>query len=223
MTDETGMAPRILLVDDGDLDDIRITLRELGFAVARFEEGQSGSASVLISSARYALSSTPIGARRPGFHIVVTERMSSGLRRELDRVRPDFILEQPVDPIVLRLLVEHALYSGPERRRAARVPLRASVRYRVGLVFRSATLIEISETGCRLEAKGSFERGQRLTLVLRPELTGAGELALEARVAGAASDTARRSKRGESSLAFLPQDAATRSRLRNLVASAAVE
>jgi hypothetical protein len=218
MTDDAEVFSRILLAGDGDLDEIRSMLRELGFPVVRFEVGQAEKPSVLISSARCALSNSSFGTQRPRFHIVVAERMSSGLRREIARVRPDFVLERPVDPSLLRLLIQHALYSGPERRRRPRVPLRASVRIRVGRTSRSASLIEISEAGCRLEARGHFERGQLLRVVLPSELTGARELDLEARVVGAASGAGG----GPTSLAFLPQDAATRSTLRSLVATAAV-
>ena len=96
--------------------------------------------------------------------------MPSGLRREIDRVRPDFVLERPIDPGMLGLLIQHALYTGPEKRRGPRVPLRESVRFRIGRVWRSATLLELSEGGCRLETKRSLERGQLLTVSLPPGL-----------------------------------------------------
>ena len=221
MTGDTGKPIRILLADDGELDEVRRILRDQGFAVARPDEARAGAARVLISSAGHALSRAPLDARRVRFHIVVTERISSVLRRELDRIRPDFVLERPVDPTVLRLLIQHALYSGPERRRGERVPMKASVRCRIGRASRSATLVEISKGGCRLETKGCFEPGQRLTVVLPAELTGTRHLQLEARVVGAASGAASRPDRSLTSVAFLPQETAARSALRSLVAAGA--
>jgi len=218
MTAETALRPATLLLEDGDLEDLRSTLGELGFAVARPGEEPAGAAAVLLSSPRCALARLPLGCQRRHFHIIVTERMSSGLRREIDRVRPDFILERPIDPGVLGLLIQHALYTGPEKRRGPRVPLRESVRCRIGRVSRSATLLELSEGGCRLATKRSLERNQLLTVVLPPELMGGSALALEARVVG----TARGNRPGPSSISFLPHDAATRAALRRLVAERVV-
>jgi len=211
----TAPQPWILLIDDGDLEDVRSTLGGLGFPVARPGAELPGAAAVLLCTARCALSRAALQDRKRPFHIVVTERMSSGLRRELDRVRPDFVLERPIDPGMLGLLIQHALYTGPEKRRGPRVPLRESVRFRIGRVWRSATLLELSEGGCRLETKRSLERDQLLTVSLPSGLMGGRELALEARVAGAAHGNGP----GACSVSFLPHDAATRAALRRVVAA----
>jgi hypothetical protein len=214
------MAARIVLSDEGELGDVRCLLRELGFAVARAEGPRPGGEAVLISSVRCAFSRAPRAATPVRFHAVVTDRVSARLRRELERLRPDFVLERPVDATVLRLLVQHALHEGTERRRGARVPMRTAVRYRLGRRSHPARLIELSEGGCRLETKEAPERGQRLTVLLPLAHEGAGPLALEGRVVKAAPAPPGVPGSPFTSVAFLPQDAATRSTLRRLVTAA---
>ena len=72
------------------------------------------------------------------------------MRGGFGRLRPDFLLERPVDPESLRLLVLHALYSGPERRRYERAAMSVVVKVRTGLRAGKATLVDLSLRGCRL-------------------------------------------------------------------------
>lgn len=213
--------PAILIADDGELEDLRSALRGLGFEVAHPDEASADRAALRISSLRRALARDPGDAARERYHVVVVERPSAVVRRELGRVLPDFVLARPFDATVLRLLVQHALYAGPERRRRPRVPLRASVRCRVGRTARPAKLVEISEGGCRLETRRAFDRGERLVVLLPAELGGGEPLELDARVVRTASGGARGAGSVLSSVSFLCRDGAVRARLRSLVASAA--
>ena len=111
----------ILIADDGELTEVRRLVDEMGLDVVEPGTGRACRAALRISNVRHALARHD--ARDPGrpdtdcFDIVVAERISWGLRRELERTRPEFLLERPVDPGVLRLLIGHALERAPERRR----------------------------------------------------------------------------------------------------------
>jgi hypothetical protein len=213
MTKPCELVPQVLIADDGELRDVRRVLDELGIEVAAPGDAGAERATVLISSARRALASGPRGeGSRIRFHIAVAEKMARSLRRELERTRPDFTLESPVDPEVLRLLVQRALYAGTERRRSGRVLISAPVRCRVGLASRPATLIDLSERGCRLVAAREVERGRRLRVTLPRQLTGAGRLALAGRVIE--TEPAGEPGRFSHAIAFDPLDAAARYGLR---------
>ena len=77
----------------------------------------------------------------PIFRIVVADKLTKALQRELERSRPDFLVRRPFHPAALRLLILHALYAGPERRASARVALSAAIRFRTSVFSRAATLV----------------------------------------------------------------------------------
>ncbi len=180
--------PNVILVDDGELSDVRRLLDSLGVEYRESASlsaiGQSSGCELLISSARHALAA-PVGssdALSVGFHVVVYDAISDGLRRLLSRSGCDVAVGRPVHPAVMRLIVAHASYVGPERRASGRAAMSAPVRL-VGPAGTSvATLIQLSEGGCGLIAATSAAVGDSLTVVLPPEMTGTGPLALPGRV-----------------------------------------
>jgi hypothetical protein len=121
----------ILIADDGELVEVRGLVAEMGHGIV--EPGSDGacSATLWIGNVRWAL--VRHGARDAAradavrFSIVVVEKLSWGLRRQVERTGPDFLLERPVDPGVLRLLIERALHRPPARRRFPRGLYRRSV------------------------------------------------------------------------------------------------
>jgi hypothetical protein len=176
--------PNVILVDDGELSDVRRLLDSLGVeyreSASLSAVGQSSGCELLISSARHALAA-PVGsgdALPVGFHVVVYDAISDGLRRLLSRSGCDVAVGRPVHPAVMRLIVAHAFYVGPERRASGRAAMSAPVRL-VGPAGTSvATLIQLSEGGCGLIAGAPAAVGDSLTVVLPPEMTGTGPLAL---------------------------------------------
>jgi hypothetical protein len=79
-----------------------------------------------------------------------------------------------VHPAALRLLILHALYRGPEKRRATRVSMGAPVRFRSGLRRRPAILAELSTRGCRMMVESGSHRAvpdKLVTVVLPPGVT----------------------------------------------------
>jgi hypothetical protein len=139
-------------------------------------------------------------------------------RRELARERVDFLFERPVDAAALRLVLLHALYTGPERRRAPRVAMSLPVRFRCGLRTRAATLVELSEGGGRLATREPLGVRRRVAILLPAEVTGGRRLELVGRVvaaSGSGPDPVH-------SIAFDPLSAEARAALRAVLARPAV-
>jgi hypothetical protein len=186
--------PGTLVLDDGELADVRAALEELGIEYTYLRGGATEGLAVetpvnlLVATARRALrlgegrrrrrAAAARGAEPQPVRIVFTPEDSPALRRQLRQHGFDYLVRPPVHPGALRLLLLRALYRGPERRVAARYPLGAQVGYRTGLRRRPATLLEIALRGCRLLAERAVEPDTRIQVGVPKELTGGRALAL---------------------------------------------
>ena len=211
----------VIIDDDGELDDVRRVLDELGIEFAAPASGGPDCAQLLISNARSALARA-IGSSTEdllsgGFHLVVTEKISRRAQRELERVCPDFLVQRPVDRSALRLVVLHALYSGPERRRSPRVAMSAVVRCRAGVVSRAVTMVELSQSGCRLTSGQTLRCGQALTIIIPRDLTSSYRLSIEGRVVAVAPAGDLDARRQAYSIQFQRVDAKTKRTLRGVM------
>src|SRR4030095_4645426 len=103
--------PSVLIVDDGELGDVRRLLDELGVAYRHLRGGAVP---------------TPLAA--PQALLVSTAR-----RAALRRQGYDFLVRPPVHRESLRLLLLRTLYTGEERRRDARVSVGSEVSLRRGM------------------------------------------------------------------------------------------
>lgn len=192
----------VILIDDGELADVRQLLAQqgVGYREERSLESlaEDASCGLLITSARRALASGKggaAGAHLPcKLHVVVYDAMSQTLRRVLEQSGCDVVIARPVQPAVLRLLVSHALYSGPERRNLGRAAMAAPVTLCVDRRPREATLVQLSLRGCGLVTDESLEIGQDVEVTFPTELTGGEELTIAGQVlATSASADAGRS------------------------------
>jgi hypothetical protein len=182
--------PRVVFVDDGELGDVRALLDSLGvgYGEVRTHEDLGGTdgCDLLISSARHALATPFRAATAPPLpcrlHLVVYDAISEGLRRILSRSGCDVAIGRPVHPAVLRLLVAHACYAGPERRERGRVAMSVPVRLSNPPRNSVATLVDLSGRGCGLIATERVEVGDRVEVILPPEFTAGGSLCLPASV-----------------------------------------
>lgn len=177
--------PNILVLHDGELDDVSALLEELGLrAVVRRGspplEVLQASWELVVGTPRRLLDSDALRAR--GVQIAVSDEDSRTLRASLKRAGIDYAVRRPVHPAALRLLVLHALYRGPEKRRARRVSVGAPVRLRVGLRRMSGLLVDLSHSGCRILMSPGVPRGRRVQVQLGGELTGGRPLQLKGRV-----------------------------------------
>jgi hypothetical protein len=153
----------ILLVDDGELDEVARVLDEQGIAYQRLRGGQIPDE---IAPPRDLLIVTPRRVERvrrgspadasPGrpLRIIAVEEDSPAMRRRLRRSGLHLLIRLPADPEIWRLLVARALYRGSERR----VDPRVAVGSPVALgpdgpenLEKSTVLIDLSNRGCRLQ------------------------------------------------------------------------
>ena len=181
----------VVLVDDGELDDVRGLLDELGLAFAHLRGGaipkriEPPRDLFLATMRRAALArrwpQSPDGCLRP-VRIAFVDEDSPAARTALRKLGFAYLVRRPVHPVALRLLILRALYQGEERRSEVRVPVGVDVTLRTGLRRRDALLADLSRNGCRLVTDRALPAGARLTLHLPAALVGDGDLALGGRI-----------------------------------------
>jgi hypothetical protein len=188
--------PDILLLHDGELADVAALLRELG-AVFRERHAEidpddaKSSFRLVVASARRALELPSALLRESAFRIAILDGDSRTVRALLRRARFELVVRRPVHPLALRLVLLHALYRGPEKRRTRRVSVGAQVQVRAGLRRHRAVLADISERGCRLLTSLRANRGQLLTLQIPASVSGGRAFSVKGRVvrSGARNET----------------------------------
>lgn len=217
---QSTSAPKILLQHDGELADIAALLSELGASITErlgapaAEDGET-SWRLVVASARRALELPFTLLRASAFRIAVLDGESRIVRTLLRRASFELVVRRPVHPAALRLLLLHALYRGPEKRRTPRVSVGAAVHFRAGLRRHRAILAEISERGCRLLSSRRTRVGQTLTLQIPASLAGGRAFSVKGLVVRALP--AQIGAPGVLTLDFEPIRSALRARLRDLV------
>jgi hypothetical protein len=183
--------PSVLLLHDGELDDVRELLEELGVDYVHLRGGEipervDPPEKLFIATSRHAMLASEWPARWGTPHgltqIGIVSEDSNTLRSMLRRIGFDLLIRRPVHPYALRLLILRALFCGNERRRERRVPVGYEISYRSGIRRRKAMLVEFATLGCRLVSDQPIGLGSRLTLDLPPEVTGSRPLQLQAKV-----------------------------------------
>lgn len=184
--------PILLVLHDGELDDVVGLARELvGDACLERRGGgrredQAVAWRVVVATARRLVElqkDAGLSLSRAGTcRVAVLDRESRTLRSMLRRAGVELLVRRPVHPAALRLLLLHALYRGPEKRRTQRVSVGAPVRFRSGLRRRDAILADVSLRGCRLITRHPQPRGKRVTVQIPGALGPGRMLALRAEV-----------------------------------------
>jgi len=179
----------VLIVDDGELEDVRHILAglQVEFALLRggaIPEKIDPPSRLFVATPRRALLAehwkAPPGAGGP-MRIGIVAEDSNTLRTMLRRLGFHLLIRRPVNPYALRLILLRAIYSGEERRQEDRVPIGAPVSYRNGLFKRPGTIAELSLRGGRLLTDTPLRTGTRISIqVPVPETTRT--LSLRARV-----------------------------------------
>ncbi len=170
--------PALLLLDDGELDDLVSLLNELGLEFAHL---RGAAIPTLVAPPERVIVTTPRRAmltkdwpRSAPYRIAVVTEDSNTLRAMLRRVGFDLLLRRPVHPVALRLVILRALYAGEEKRREERVAIGAEVQFRSGFWKKKALLADISQRGCRLLAEQPLAAGTRISVPLPKELSASG-------------------------------------------------
>jgi hypothetical protein len=182
----------VLLLDDGELDDVQQMLLEMAIPFARVRGGGIARGSkpprdLLIATPRRIESvHKAVGDALDGpVRMMVVNEDSNALRSQLRRCGFDYLVRRPVHAEALRLMLLHCCYKGEERRREPRVPIGVEISFRLGSTERLATLVDLSSRGCRLISRHRVDLGRRIQVMI-PEAFDAGDvverLAVPARV-----------------------------------------
>ena len=168
--------PEVLLLDDGELDDVQEILDSLETPYGRIRGGAvsehtSPPGRLLVTTPRHAAAVDLTGTERV-LRIVVVAEDSTTLRARLRKVGFDYLVRRPVHPEALRLLLIRCLYAGDERRNEERVPVGLHVSFRAGLLPRRVVLADLSTGGCRLLSQRSIPIGRRVQVKIPPRAGG---------------------------------------------------
>jgi hypothetical protein len=174
-------APAVLVLDDGELDDVQEMLLEMAIPFARVRGGAIVKGS---EPPRDLLIATPrridavhdaVGEGIDGpVRVMVVNEDSNTLRAQLRRSGFDYLVRRPVHAEALRLMLLHCCYEGEERRREPRAPVGVDISFHAGSAEHLATLVDLSSRGCRLLSRHRVERGKRIE-VLIPEVLDAAD------------------------------------------------
>lgn len=175
--------PSILLLDDGELNEVADLLDELALPYERCRGGEIADSmppplDLLITTPRHASvvrRGSPSGARngRP-VRIVAVQEDSTAMRRMMRRLGFGLLVRLPTHQSIWRLLIRRALYQGDERRRDTRVAVGSQVSASGAVPADDIVLMDVSNRGCRLMSATPFESGGRVSVEL-PECTTGGE------------------------------------------------
>ena len=181
----------VLVVDDGELDDVRDLLDDLGIEFAHLRGGAVPTRldpprDLFLTTMRRAKLArawphSSDGTLRP-VRIAIVEEDSPTARTVLRRLGFVYLVRRPVHPTALRLLILRALYRGDERRSDARVPVGFDISLRSGMRRRDALLVDLSRGGCRLIADRALPAGAKLSLHLPGELLGDTDLTVSGQI-----------------------------------------
>ncbi len=188
--------PTVLLIDDGELVRVRELLTELEAEVDELRgeampEDVEQPYDVVVTTAQRAIAlADPHDARLPSkaclpgkaVWIAVHHQDFLPLRDRLRGMGVHYLVHLTVDSAVLRLLLLHALYRGPERRDAPRLLAGSTVSCRLPGSRWPATLVDLTLDGCRLLAPHAVAWGSSIAVALPAGLAGEGEVVLQGRV-----------------------------------------
>ncbi|MBW2231071.1 MAG: PilZ domain-containing protein [Deltaproteobacteria bacterium] len=215
----SAMGVRAWIADDGELGALRTLLKERQISYADVDEEPPCEVDLLVSNPRRALDVERSRNRlAPRMHIVMAHELTRTMRQRLQRSACDFIVDENVHPSALRLLLEYALYRGPERREGTRVPMGTEVKLKVGWRQRKGTLVQLSERGCGIMLDAEIS-GDDISLRL-PAAWGGKRIEVPVRVV----DQSEQKGVGRIvSFIFRRVDMPTRRALRNAMKQAATE
>jgi len=183
-----GAASKVILLERNcELSAFAEILDELGLATERCvtglpDEDQLDGVVLVVATAQRLLESSPPHLSCWPPTIVVVQDTSKTLSAHLHRIGVPMILRQPVHPRALRLLLLHSIYRGPERRTRKRTPIGHPVRLGSGLFKSTATLLELSPAGARIEMARVPKLGTTLRVQLGKELTRGRPVRLNTKV-----------------------------------------
>jgi hypothetical protein len=183
-------ATGIVLVDDGELEDVVRVLEAGGLAFDRYRGGQiperiEAPRELLIVTSRRLEHIAPVRARGTDpalpLRIVAVADDSPALRRRLRRHGMELLVRLPARRETWRLLIARALYQGDERRTDPRIATEVPIEVERG----GALLVDLSNRGCRVQTRDALAVGDVVRFTIPASAlpdSNAGPLGLSGRV-----------------------------------------
>jgi hypothetical protein len=180
MTTTASTTPAgILLVDDGELDEVAAVLESEGLPYDRMRGAHIPAE---IPPPRDLLIVTPRRVERvrrgspseasPGrpVRIIAVQEDSPPMRRRLRRAGLHLLVRLPANAEIWRLLIARALYQGSERREDHRVAVGSRVAIDIDAQSSegelATILVDLSNRGCRLQTRENFSVGDPIVFAL---------------------------------------------------------
>lgn len=167
--------PPILLLDDGELDDVAALLERLSLEYTRLRGGEMlcdvpAPFDLLVATPRRSSSvarDVPDGAR-PGrpMRIIATKEDSASMRKMQRRAGYHLLVRRPTHPEIWRLLIQRAIFQGDERRRDARLMVGSDIQVDTAGEDQLALLLDISGRGCRVSSGMPLPKGSVVTVAI---------------------------------------------------------
>jgi hypothetical protein len=194
--------PAALLWDDGELEDVRALLDDLGAEYVRCgldTDAVPEPRLLLVTTFERAIAGLPerdADSDRP-LRVAVGDRGPASHQSAVKGSGVDMVVYRPVHASILRLLLRRALYEGDEKRQGTRVPVGYGVSYgartvssdpnlgrdRISLKRHEAIMAELSVQGCRLLASADApDTGTCITVEIPGALTGTSPLKVRGEV-----------------------------------------
>jgi hypothetical protein len=197
---------KIWILDDGELLEIRDLLRDAGIPFGEGHAPPDTRVQLLVTSARRALLDQGKGPESDT-HLILLQESSPELCNVLEGSGCGLVMPLPLNIHAFTLLLNYALYEGPEKRFSRRVLLSAPVEIKRGLQWIDATLISLSLRGCGVVTDLELRIGREHELKLPTSLTAGDALTLNGR---ALSSRPAAGGGFESAMAFRLADAGDR-------------
>lgn len=163
------------------LEDLAVPVELRSAASMPTPDEVAGAAVVVVSGTRLLDGGTPNLSLWPRT-LAVVDDASKTLVAHLNRVGAALVIRRPIHPRTLRLVLLHEIYRGPERRRRKRILIGHPIRVGTGLFKQRATLLELSDTGARIELPKAPKIGGKLSILVGKDLTLGKPLKLQAKV-----------------------------------------
>lgn len=225
--------PDIVIIDDGELDDVRALLDEIGASYVRWRKSNAPAqpvepARLLVATASLAVSlryrRVLRNERNAATWIAFVDGDSRSQRTYLANAGYNFLVRRPVHKGALRMLLSRSVWAGADSRKSgARVAVGYEVTLRSGIRRHRATLVDLSTSGCRLLAQYEPKPGASLSVQIPGQLAGGKTFAVRGSVVRVRSGELEGGDSFEWAVAlrFERPDATTKKRLRDLVTALA--
>lgn len=167
----TSPAAGIVLVDDGELEDVARVLEAGGLAFDRYRGGQiperidTPRELLIVTSRRLehvaTVKKATAGSGAP-LQIVAVSEDSPALRRRLRRQGMHLLVRLPANRETWRLLIARALYQGEERRDDTRIATEVAI----DAGQSGAVLVDLSNRGCRIQTGSPLAVGDEIRFTI---------------------------------------------------------